>query len=231
MKILSKNKKEIVIRFNENTVGCVIRNMRNLNSYEPTYNQHIDCILPSGEPVGFFGRPGPGSSGPFSASWNSLALNEIGNVFGYDRLLLIAPELVDLEEAMKKNVLSGVLILQFPEKNQDKAHCFHKYWVEAKGAKKGELKPFHIIGRNCSTFAYNGFKESNILNERMSYIFDTPRKLFDALIRGSKNEGYTLKCYFGHVGFIESTPRSKPSRINECKNYDLIISNYESFDI
>lgn len=71
------------------TVGLIVRGKHN-DAHEPgALQQHADCILPLGQPIGFFGE---GESGTASGSRSSMAksnqwgMNMMGAVYDYQAL-------------------------------------------------------------------------------------------------------------------------------------------------
>jgi hypothetical protein len=47
----------------QNVIGLIVRGKQNDSHSPGNMEQHADCILPNGQPVGFFGGEGDASSG------------------------------------------------------------------------------------------------------------------------------------------------------------------------
>ena len=227
MQIVQQGRK-VHINLDGSSLGYVVRGMADISHSPSVFQQHADCVLSTGEPVGFFGNAGAGSGGVSSLSWNSMSMNMIPKALGYDEMLSLIPHFVDSHKAKEMKCFSTVLI--FHKIEVEKVSAFDNFWWEKKAARTGDLKPFHILGRNCSSFAYAGFKESNLLSDRPGLI-DTPAKLFHHLVKIMKLNNYTLSCFSGLVSF---NPHEKVRRnrirdrnakydiiIEECKNYNL----------
>jgi hypothetical protein len=107
---------------------------------------------------------------------------------------------------------------------------FDDYWWEKKEAKKGNPGPFHILGKNCSSFAYKSFKDLDLLSTKMRGIIDTPDKLFRLLVSSLKGK-CQLKCFSGFVGFNPSE-KTRRNRIgNRDCQYEIIIDNCKTHSL
>ncbi len=188
------------------TVGLIVRG-KTSDSHSPgVMEQHADCVLASGEPIGFYGRDGDGKSGGSSASfqpqgtsasWNSSGMNMKGFVADYDELRKIRPYYVDVAQAKKYRVISTMLLVKV---TAEQVKLFHKAWMNLK------LSPgsFNLLGGNCSTHASIAFVEATILNRGIPGL-DTPDNLYKQL--KAKYPG-KYKSYSGHLGFRRSAPTS-----------------------
>lgn len=205
------------------SVGYIVRGKNGPNDVPGLLTQHADCILSTGEPVGFFGREGPGSGGLSSTSWNSIGINQIASVLGYDQMLETRKTFVDAELARGVNGFSTILIISGLQEIE--CSLFNDYWRERKEAKKGSNPPFHMLGRNCSSFAHHSFEELNLLNPNTRNLFLTPNKLFHHLINFSKCKNYKLNCYSGFVGFEPHEKIRQLRRANKNTKYDIIIDS------
>ena len=108
-------------KIGKDTIGLIVRGKKN-DAYSPPYmDQHADCILPGGEPIGFYGGGGDASSGSSghqlassvgswkhgpSISWNRIGMNMKGIVADYPLLLRMRPMYVDVKYAKRYNVKS-----------------------------------------------------------------------------------------------------------------------------
>ena len=97
-------------------IGLIVRGKHNDKHDPDKLAQHADCILPGGQPVGYFGEGGDassGSSGPVSGSsvqfsangpsisWNRSGLNMKGQVYYHDDFLKKRPHYVNIHIAKK----------------------------------------------------------------------------------------------------------------------------------
>lgn len=101
----------LTIPFSGSSIGLIVRGKVN-ESHEPNVlDQHADCILPNGSPIGFFGDEGAASSGSTSGSANSMGMNMKGLVADYEKMRVIRPYYVEIDKAKKYKQISTVLIL------------------------------------------------------------------------------------------------------------------------
>lgn len=188
------------INFPPNSVGLIVRG-KTSDSHSPgLMEQHADCILPDGGPVGYFGDEGDGSSGRTSSgggsssvSWNRSGMNMKGFVAYYPEFQRIRPFYVNIDQAMKYGVQSTVLVIQI---TPEQAKIFTQTW------KNMALSPgtFNILGGNCSTHASSAFVEAKILSQGIPGL-DTPNNLYQQL-KDKKKPAF--KSYSGYVGFKPS---------------------------
>lgn len=191
-------------RIDPNVVGLIVRGKNNDMHNPGAMEQHADCILPNGEPVGFFGGEGDassGSSGPIfkssisswqggpSVSLNSTGINMKGMVAHYQDLRRIRPYYVDIISAKKYQVFSTVLLL---EVTASQATLFKIFWETLK------LNPgsFNILGGNCSTKAAKAFAHAKIITGGIPGL-DTPNNLYKHLKAKYKD---VSKIFNGHIG-------------------------------
>ncbi len=187
-----------------NVIGLIVRGKHNDKHRPGKMEQHADCILPGGEPVGFYGGGGDASSGSSgssfgssieswangpSLSWNNTGLNMKGTVAHYQELQKIRPMYLDINLAKKYKVKSTVLLL---EVTKSQAELFVQYWKNLK------LNPgaFNILGGNCSTHASEAFVSAKVSTSGIPGL-DTPDNLYSQL--KSKHTG-RVRVYSGHVG-------------------------------
>ncbi len=188
-----------------NIIGLIVRGKQNDKHIPNKIEQHADCILPDGEPVGFYGTDGDASSGSSGsgsvASWQngpSLSLNNSGiNMKGmvayHDDLLKMRPMYVDITLAKKYNVKSTVLLL---EVTKSQADLFVQYWKNIK------LNPdaFNILGGNCSTHASEAFVAAKVVASGIPGL-DTPNNLYNQL---KSKYSAKMKVYSGYVAAKKS---------------------------
>lgn len=214
--ISNNNQTGVHINLDKTIIGFIARGVTANNSNANFKDQHADCIIPHTGLIGFT-HGGPGSSGDAVF----LDFNREGGVSITSELEFIAKnshiraqkeqalKMIDAEYAKKNNYSSGVILIQAPVPNHN---SFIEGWMELHRAPK----PFNIIGGNCTTRAKEIFVAAGILQNKYFFI-DTPCKLFEYLHESlSLTPGYTIKCFFGYVGFEKKS--------NEF-GYNLIILN------
>lgn len=189
------------------TIGLIVRGKKDDNHHPGNMEQHADCILPGGEPIGFFGGAGDASSGSSgassgssvasskngpSASFNSIGMNMQGMVANYSDMKKIRPMYVDIKLAKKYGIKSTVILLEVTKAQAD---IFAQYWKNLK------LNPgsFNILGGNCSTHASDAFIAAKIVASGIPGL-DTPDNLYKQL--KAKAVG-TKKIYSGYVAFTQ----------------------------
>jgi hypothetical protein len=170
------------------TIGLIVRGKTDDKHKPGVMEQHADCILPDGEPIGFFGDGGDassgssgGSSGSTVNSWangpslslNNSGINMKGKVADYAELKKIRPMYVDVTMAKRYRVKSTVLLLDV---SAPQAEVFRKYW---KGL---QISPgaFNLLGGNCSTHASEAFVAAGIVPSGIPGL-DTPDNLYRQL--------------------------------------------------
>jgi hypothetical protein len=188
----------------QNVIGLIVRGKQNDSHSPGNMEQHADCILPNGQPVGFFGGGGDASSGSSgstlgssigswangpSISFNSTGINMKGNVAYHADMKRIRPMYIDSDLAKKYKVKSTVLLLQV---SPTQAKLFSKYWAQLK------LNPgaFNLLGGNCSTHASEAFMAAHIVSSGIPGL-DTPNNLYKQL-----KEKYPAKSriFSGYIG-------------------------------
>ena len=172
------------IDFPGTRVALVVRGKTGPAHHPGVMEQHADCILPNGAPVGFFGDMPGGSSGP------SVGMNLDGVVADYTWFLAHRVAYVDRAQAKKYGMVSTVLTVDVSAKE---AAAFAGYWSALK------LSPgrFYILGNNCSTHASDAFVTAGILPSGIPGL-DTPDNLYTQL---ATVKASATKSYSGFVGF------------------------------
>lgn len=194
--------------FPGNTIGLVVRGKTNSDDWPWWWDQHCDCILPNGAPIGFFADDGLGSGGPFSGQGSSGSSGRSsggrgnksgssgnrlqGMVFDYPLFLTKRLHYVDIAAARKEKCKSTVLVLNV---TKSEAQTFEGYW----NRRKTQAGAFHIVGYNCSTHASEAFIEAGLVDEGISGL-DTPDNLYNQLADSSR----IWTSHSGYVGFIQA---------------------------
>lgn len=182
-------------------VGLVVRGKSSHEDDPSVFNQHADCILSNGAPVGFFGAGNTGSSGGGSSgsggtsrssagSSNSSGMAMTGVVYDATSLARHRANYVDLGVAQATKTVSAVLLVQV---STAEATAFDQAWADMT-ASPGS---FHLLGWNCSTHASQAFRKSGILSGGIPGL-DTPNNLYKQLCFEKRGK-VSLIC--GYVGF------------------------------
>jgi hypothetical protein len=179
------------IVLNPAQVGLIVRGKQNEQHSPGVLAQHADCILSTGEPIGFFGGDPAYSGGSASGSVNRSGLNLTGFVADYNKLLQIRPYYVNATMAKSYGVISGVLIV---DTDAAKAKAFDAFWKSLRNAPGS----FSIMGKNCSTRASKAFYTAKITDRGIPGL-DTPNNLYLQIKRCAPS----CTSYFGHVGFTK----------------------------
>lgn len=207
------------ISLDRNTIGYIVRAKRDENHSPSIRSQHADCIRPYGELIGFSMRGGPATGGELCRSWNLIDMNHQGTTFDIADLINLskkgpnatvrdsALKMISAEHAQKQDFMSAVLIIHMS--SEKTSMRFIEAWEKLKTSQKS----FNIVGGNCAVRAYHTFVEAGIIEKNRTIL--TPNQLFQYLADELETkEGYTLKKYFGYIGFEK----------NIKVGYDLIIN-------
>ncbi len=189
---------DLRITFPNGKVGLIVRGKLGPSHHPGNMEQHADCILPDGSPMGFFGEAN-------GRRVNSIGMDMKGAVYDYAELRIHRLYYVDLASALAYSVVSTVLLVTA---SAAEAKAFAKYW-HALDKSPGT---FNLLGGNCSTHASDGFIAAGILSGGIPGV-DTPDNLYAQLV--SKKPGATVS----HTGYVGFNP--KPSG-----GYDLVIRPY-----
>ena len=181
------------ITMDNNTIGLIVRGKQSADHEPGVMEQHADCILSTGEPVGYFGGGGAASSGSTSGSWGSVGLNLKGYVSRYERMKQERPFYVNLRDAKQLKVVSTVLLIKT---DKDKATLFDKFWINL----EADPGAFYLLGKNCSSRASKAFVAANIVSEGIPGL-DTPDNLYRQLTRRLEKH---VTSYSGYIGFYKS---------------------------
>ena len=194
-----------IISFDNDKLALIVRGKIN-DKHEPgLMDQHADCILGNGAPIGFFGNEGAASGGDSSVSLNSIGMDMYGVVYEYGDYLRKRPFYVDVDMATKYHVPSTVLIFNA---TSDEVTKFKAYWSRLK-ANPGS---FNLLGGNCSTHASASFLAAGILKEGIPGL-DTPDNLYRQLKKAKPSANF----YSGYIGFTKRGTSDK---------FDLVVRAY-----
>lgn len=176
-------------KFTGDAVALIVRGKRS-HAHEPgVMEQHADCIMSDGAPIGFFGE-GAGGSG----SGGSTGIGMDGAVYDYGEFQTKRPFYVDGATAQARKVVSAVLRIATTTAVAKK---FDDYWTKL----DADPGTFHLLGGNCSTRASKGFIVAGLLNGGIPGL-DTPDNLWRQICRVQK--GKVTACY-GYVDFKPKT--------------------------
>lgn len=188
--------------FGGDRVALIVRGKTSADHEPGLMEQHADCVLSTGAPMGFFGEAGSGgSSGRAPSSIgasgrgstgksNGIGLGMAGAVYDIDKLRQNRPYYVDLGMARGYGVISTVLFVQC---SATEAKAFDKAWADMTQSPGS----FQILGWNCSTHASQAFRTSGILSGGIPGL-DTPNNLYKQLcaVRAGK-----VSSASGYIGF------------------------------
>src|SRR3954465_15474811 len=90
-------------------IGLIVRGMTGPHADPGMLDQHADCVLSDGAPVGFYGQGPPRSGGNASGVSNIFGLNLNGAVYDYHAMFVRRRYYVDLATAKGQAVLSTML--------------------------------------------------------------------------------------------------------------------------
>jgi hypothetical protein len=187
-----------------NRVGLIVRGKTSHANEPDLLNQHADCILSNGAPVGFFGEGNTGSSGGGSSgsgasskksagSSNPTGIGMTGVVYDLSALARKRANYVDLSTAKATGTISTVLLVQV---SISEGKAFDKAWSDI----SKDPGSFQILGWNCSTHASQAFKKAGILSGGIPGL-DTPNNLYEQLCFEKRGKVSTAS---GYVGFSSS---------------------------
>lgn len=167
-------------------VALIVRGKTSHSHVPGNLEQHADCILSNGAPVGFFGEGNDGSS-------NGSGIGMDGIVYDYSALSRKRANYVNAGVAKGTGTISTILCVQV---SSAEALAFDKAWVDM-AADPGS---FHILGWNCSTHASSAFKSAGILAGGIPGL-DTPDNLYRQLCVEKAGK---VSVISGYVGFSAS---------------------------
>jgi len=176
---------DVTIKFKGDQVALIVRGKLSPAHRPGAMEQHADCTLSNGAPMGFFGEAN-GNSG------NGVGLRMNGTVYDMDELRIHRRYYVDMTDALAYGVVSTVLVVPVSKKQ---AAEFDKYWSNLDKSPGS----FNLLGGNCSTHASDGFITAGILTDGIPGL-DTPDNLYEQLVKtfGSKATSHT-----GYIGFTK----------------------------
>lgn len=184
------------IPFDGSTIGLIVRGKRSATHSPGVMEQHADCILCDGAPVGFFGEGPNRSGGSASGSSMRVGLNMRGVVYMYPEFCVHRPWYVNLETAKMASVVSTVLTINV---GSAAALAFTACWTKLFKIPGG----FDLLGNNCSTHASEVFIAAGVLRRGIPGL-DTPNNLYNQLV--AEKRGLTAS-YSGYAGFTPALGR------------------------
>lgn len=189
------------IVFSGDQVGLIIRGKKSHTHSPGVLEQHADCILSNGAPIGFFGKGNAGSSGGASSgiggssrwsagSSNSSGVGMTGVVYDHSALSRARANYVDGHIARGTGTVSAVLLIQV---SATEAAAFDKAWADM----TADPGMFNIVGWNCATHASQAFRTAGILSAGIPGL-DTPDNLYRQLCFEKVGK---LSSLYGYAGF------------------------------
>jgi hypothetical protein len=170
------------VAFPGTVVALVVRGKTSPTHAPGNMEQHADCVLSNGAPVGFFGTGGGASA--------SSGMGLSGVVADHAWFKVHRLSYVDLATAKKYGMVSTLLTV---DATVAQVALFESYWTTL-ATSPGN---FNILGNNCSTHASDAFISSGILGSGIPGL-DTPDNLYRQLVAAL---GARTKSYSGYVGF------------------------------
>ncbi|QDF98091.1 hypothetical protein CJ010_16880 [Azoarcus sp. DD4] len=189
------------IVFAGDQVALIVRG-KNSHRHDPgVLEQHADCVLSNGAPVGFFGKGNAGSSGNASSgiggssrwsagSSNSSGVGMTGVVYDFAGLSRARGNYVDARIARGTGTVSTVLLVQV---SAAEAAAFDKAWADM----MADPGMFNIVGWNCATHASQAFRKAGILSAGIPGL-DTPDNLYKQICIEKAGK---VSAAYGYVGF------------------------------
>ena len=172
--------------FGGDRVALIVRG-KTSHSHKPgNMDQHADCMLSNGAPVGFFGSGNDGSS-------NSIGMGMTGVVYDYSGLSRARAPYVDAAIARGTGTISTVLFIQV---STTEASVFDKAWADM----TSDPGSFQILGWNCSTHASSAFRKAGILAGGIPGL-DTPDNLYRQLCVEKAGKVSVISGYVGFSAF------------------------------
>jgi hypothetical protein len=167
------------LSFTGSSIALIVRGKIGPDHHPPIDDQHADCILKWGSPIGFFGE--------------GITIGGIpGKVYTYSIFCSKRPWYVSLDSAKSRSIVSTVL--QFSVTGTE-ATEFQNCWH----GMAAHPDMFGYIGNNCSTHAARAFARAGIIDAEIPGL-DTPDNLFGALQAARpdarSNSGY---LYFSSI--------------------------------
>lgn len=165
-------------------IALIVRGKLGPDHHPGNLEQHADCVLATGAPVGFFGE-GNDRSG------NRVGLRMQGVVYDYSLLQRHRPYYVDRADAVANRVVSTVLLIEVDDRT---ASAFAAAWNDM------TLNPgdFNIVGGNCATHASAAFLRARVLASEIPGL-DTPDNLYGQLV--AKIAAAKRRSITGYIGF------------------------------
>ncbi|MFM9970472.1 MAG: hypothetical protein ACKVQK_18945 [Burkholderiales bacterium] len=183
------------VDFTGSAVGLIVRGKTSPAHAPGNMEQHADCVLSDGSPIGFFGEGGANTGASARQdSWNVVGMNMKGVVYDYNLLRIHRPFYIDAALARTYDVKSTLLVIDV---TPPIAALFAEYWRTFQADAGG----FHILGGNCSTRSSGAFVYAKILPGGIPGL-DTPDNLFRQLVAERKG---STKSYSGYIGFTAKT--------------------------
>lgn len=188
--------------FSGSQVALIVRGKLSAAHEPDLMEQHADCVLSNGTPIGFYGEGNHGSSAGGSsgidkssrksaASFNSTGFGMSGVVYEYAELARFRANYVDAAIARGTGSICTMLVVTV---SNAEAQAFDEAWSEM----KKDPGSFHIVGANCSSHASQAFQKSGILAGGIPGL-DTPNNLYRQL---STEKAAKVTTYSGYAGFL-----------------------------
>ena len=175
------------VPFAGGAVGLIVRGKTSHAHSPGVLEQHADCILADGSPIGFFGE-GDAASG-------SSGLGLDGAVYDFEEFQQKRPFYVNGASARGLKIVSAVLRITA---SSTQAARFRTFWTRL----DADPDTFNILGGNCSTRASSAFVHAGLLGGGIPGI-DTPDNLWRQLC--TIHRGRVTAAY----GYIDFQPKGE----------------------
>ncbi|MDA7418375.1 hypothetical protein PGB34_18560 [Xenophilus arseniciresistens] len=205
-------------------IGLVVRGMER-PGVAPLLEGHADCVLSTGEPVGFYADEAS-TSGSAELSSRGATSTIVGSVYGYREMSVRRPHYVSGRSGGGFSISTLLAI----EVSDDERGRFERAWL----AMRVNPGLFGIVGLNCATHAGYAFSAAGLLTA--SSLFggdratrevrgpDTPTHLFLQLLSGPAHSRCAV--YTGGISFtpgrsggfdLAYTPLLSPGEVAELR--------------
>jgi len=175
---------DVIMPMRKDSIALVVRGKKSPSDEPSVLDQHADCILDDGSPLGFYGT-GNNNSG------NGIGLRMDGVVWDYSILRTTRIFYVDFDSAVAAGAISTTL---FVTVTTAQARAFRSSWMTMQSSPGS----FNIIGDNCSTHASKAFMDAGVLPGGIPGL-DTPDNLYKQLV--ATLPGKTMPIS-GYIGFL-----------------------------
>jgi hypothetical protein len=189
----------VQLDFPGDRIALVVRNKHSHTHHPDLGDQHADCILANGAPVGFFG----------DMTGRTVPMGVKGYVATYPIFRSTRPHYVDMGSARGAKCISALLVVSA---SATEVREFMTTWNHMRASPD----EFSIASNNCASHASRAFMDAGLLPDGIPGT-DTPDNLYDQLVRAL---GARCTVEFGYVGFM---PRAGSGTDPLLSKFDVMI--------